>query len=218
MPQLFFTIIIADDHPIFREGLRKILEDEPDFRVVGEFDDGESALQAIRIEQPHIAILDIEMPGMTGLDVAAVLQRDRIPTAVVILTISNRVEIFNRAMDYGVVGYILKDTAVDDVVRGLRTVLGGEYFLSSSLLTRSVTGRVRHEAGADAPRGLSDLTPTERIVLGFIAENKTSDDIAHLLSIGIRTVESHRSNILSKLGLHGSYTLVRFALQHKHLL
>jgi len=212
------SIVIADDHPIFRTGLREILEDERDLHIICECEDGEAAMDCIRSQRPDIAILDLEMPKMTGLDIAAIVQRDHIPTAIIMLTISDRVEIFNRAVEYGVVGYVLKDAAASDLVTGIRTILQGEYYFSPSLAVRSITQRRRHDETPHVTTGLSDLTPTERKVLGFIAEDKTSVEIARIMNISARTVDTHRSHISEKLGLHGAYTLVKFALQNKHLL
>lgn len=209
------SIVIADDHPIVRKGLREILEDERSFHVASECGDGASALECIRTLRPDIALLDIDMPGMSGLDVAAVVHRDRLDTAMMFLTITDSAEMFNRAIEYGVTGYILKDAAVPDLVRGIHAVLRGEYFFSSSLAQRT---RNDGQDDSDAPvlaQLFRDLTPTERKILRFIADNKSTMEIAELLSVSVRTVDSHRLHIARKLDLHGSYALVRFALQHR---
>lgn len=212
------TIVIADDHPIFLRGLQEILEDEADFRIVGEFHEGEGALACIRSLKPDVAVLDIEMPNLSGLDIAAIIQRDHISTGVIILTISNRFEIFRRAIDFGVVGYILKDSAAEDLVAGIRRILQGGYHFSPSLAVSNVDWQHGPETPPHLASGLAALTPTERKVLAFISENKSGADIARILSISTRTVEKHRTNIAEKLSLHGSYALVRFALQNRQLL
>ena len=211
------SIVFADDHPIVRKGLREILVDEAAFRIVGECSDGSEAIESIRTLRPDIALLDIDMPGMTGLDVAAIVHRDRLDTAILFLTITDSIEMFNRAMDYGVMGYILKDAAVEDLVRGIMTVLRGQYFFSSALASR-VLMEQRDAAAPALPARLSDLTSTERTVLRFIAEDKSTQEIADLLSVSTRTVDSHRLHITRKLDLHGSYALVRFALQNRDIL
>jgi DNA-binding NarL/FixJ family response regulator len=212
------TIVIADDHPIFLKGLREILEDEADFRIVGECHDGAAGLECIRRSQPDVAILDIEMPGMSGLDVAAVVQRDRIPTSIVLLTITDRVEVFDRAIDFGVVGYVLKEAAAEELVTGIRAILAGKYYFSPSIATHAAL--LHSQAGAPTHHSpaLAALTPTERKVLSFIAENRSTAEIAGMLDISPRTVEKHRAHITEKLGLHGSYALVRYALQNRALL
>ncbi|MBN1446491.1 MAG: response regulator transcription factor [Bacteroidetes bacterium] len=212
------SLIFADDHPIVRKGLREILEEDKLFRIVGECENGTEALECIRMHRPDVAILDIDMPEMTGLDVAAVVHRDRIETAMLFLTITDSVEMFNRAMEYGVTGYILKDAAVDDLVRGIRRVLRGEFFFSSALASRALMEQRGTALTPVLPSRFSELTPTERTILRFIADDKTTQEIADLLSISIRTVDSHRLHITQKLDLHGSYALVRFALQNSNIL
>jgi len=208
-------ILIADDHPIFREGLREILEDEPRLRIAAECDDGETALEAIRALRPRIAVLDIEMPKLSGLDVAAAVQAERLPVGIIMLTIYDRMEIFNRAMDLGAQGYILKDCAPLDLVQAIEAVMRGDYFISSSLSGHVLRGRHNRDENADMRLGLSRLTLLERTVLRMVAENKSSVEIGEELHISPRTVETHRSNINHKLGLKGSFALVRFALEHK---
>lgn len=211
-------IILADDHPIFLKGLEEILEGVDRFSITACCEDGKSALQHIRDERPDIAILDVSMPELTGLEIAAIIQHEGIPTRIIILTISDRTEVFNRAIDHGVSGYILKDTAVDDLVRGVRAVLRGDYFFSPALAVRAVLNDDHPDTPLSISTGLTSLTPTERKVLRFISDNKSSADIAGLMHISTRTVEKHRANIAEKLKLHGAYTLVRFALQNRHFL
>jgi len=211
-------IILADDHPIFLKGLQDILDGVEHFHIVACCEDGEAALACIRRERPDVAILDVGMPKLTGLEVAAVAQHENLPTRIIILTISDRVEVFNRAIDHGIAGYILKDSAVVDLVRGVHTVLRGEYYFSPTLAVRTVLQDTHPDAPLTISSGLNALTPTERKVLHFISDNKTSADIGELMHISTRTVEKHRSNIAEKLQLHGSYALVRFALQNRHFL
>ena len=218
MKQDGVTIVIADDHPVFLKGLQEILEHEHDFHLAGICEDGEEALKRIRDLRPDVALLDISMPGLTGLDVAAVVQRDDLPTKIILLTISDQAEVFNRAIEYGVAGYILKETAVEDLVSGIRAVLRGKYFFSPSLVVRKVAPGSHPELPLTISAGLETLTVTERKIIRFISENRSSADIAQLLDISPRTVEKHRANISEKLQLHGAYSLVRFALQYRDLL
>jgi len=212
------SIVIADDHPIVRKGLREILEDERSFHVVGECENGTDALECIRERKPDVAIIDIDMPEMSGLDVAAVAHRDRLGTALLILTITDSAEMFNQAMEYGVTGYILKDAAVTDLVQGVRKVLRGEYFFSASMASKALLKQRSRDNMPALPSRFSELTPTERKILRFIAEDKSTSEIADILSISKRTVDTHRAHISQKLDLHGSYALVRFALQNRHRL
>jgi len=208
------TILIADDHPIVLNGLREIIARRQEYQVVAECHDGAEALEQIRCLHPRIAVLDIEMPQLSGLDVAAIVQRDLLNTRILILTITDSVEIFNRAMDYGVTGYVLKDAAVTDLKTGLREILAGRYYISPSLRGRMPDPDHTH---SDVPQ-VSDtgivLTKTERKVLRFIGEDRCSSEIAELLHVSKRTIDSHREHISRKLGLHGSYALLRYALLH----
>ncbi len=208
-------ILIADDHPIFRKGLRQVIESEARLKVVAEADDGAAALELIRQLKPDIAILDIHMPEMSGFDLARTLFEQSIGVEVIFLTMHKAEDMFNAAMDMGVKGYVLKDSAVTDIVGSIKAVIAGQPYispqLSSFLLNRSAR---RQELRRDTP-GLDDLTPTERKVLRMLAEYKTSKQIADELFISPRTVDNHRANISAKLGLHGSHALMKFAIEHK---
>lgn len=208
-------ILIADDHPIFRKGLRQVIESEARLKVVAEADDGAAALELIRQLKPDIAILDIHMPEMSGFDLARTLFEQSIGVEVIFLTMHKAEDLFNAAMDMGVKGYVLKDSAVTDIVGSIKAVIASQPYispqLSSFLLNRSAR---RQELRRDTP-GLDDLTPTERKVLRMLAEYKTSKQIADELFISSRTVDNHRANISTKLGLHGSHALMKFAIEHK---
>lgn len=209
------TVLIADDHPIFRKGLREILDEVERIHVVAECAEGESALASIRSLQPRIAILDLEMPLRSGLDVAAEVQREHLPTCIIMLTICDRIDIFDRAMGLGALGYILKDSAPLDLIHGIDTVLRGDYFISPSLAGHALRHSHAIDGAMELRLGLSLLTQMERRILHLIAENKSSTEIGESLNISPRTVDTHRSNINHKLGLKGSHALVRFALQNK---
>ncbi|HLM60356.1 MAG TPA: response regulator transcription factor [Pyrinomonadaceae bacterium] len=208
-------IIIADDHPVFRRGLRMIVEMETNLQVVAEADDGAAAYDLIETHKPDLVILDVNMPQLNGFDVVRKLQTNRSKTAVVFLTMHRDEEMFNAAMDLGVGGYILKDSAVTDIVSCLKTVLSGQPYispqLSAFLLNRS---RRSNELSRQLPQ-LESLTPTEHRVLKLISDYKTSKEIADILCIHSRTVDNHRTNISNKLDLKGSHALLKFAVEHK---
>ena len=209
------AIIIADDHPIFREGLRKVIERDRGGCVIAEAGDGETALRMIRECKPDIAVLDVVMPGLNGLNLARRIQREHLPVAVVFLTMFKEEDMFNEAMDIGAKGYVLKENAVSDIIDCLRSVASGQYFISpaiSHLLVRR-TERARGLAGQTS--GLSSLTPTERRILNLVARGKTSKEIATELFISPKTVENHRLNIATKLDIHGNNALLKFALENK---
>jgi DNA-binding NarL/FixJ family response regulator len=207
-------IVIADDHPVFRLGLRQIIEEEPGLQVVGDAGDGQGALEMIRTLRPAIAILDIAMPQLDGLVVARELLVGESSVEIIFVTMFREEKLFNTALEAGVKGYVLKDSAATDIVSCIKAVAAGQHYASPALTTYLVKG-VRRTA-ADKPRsGVESLTPTERRVLSLIADYKTSKAIGDELFISPRTVDTHRHNICQKLGIHGSHALMKFALGHK---
>ncbi len=208
------TIIVADDHPIFRQGLKQLIERELGFRVIAEAEDGAAALGLIKTHLPMVAVLDLDMPEMDGFSVAGQVQKLDLPVKVIILTMHKDELHVNRAIDLSVSGYVLKDGAVHEIINCIKTVkTGRQYFtpaLSSLLLNRS-----RRPPQAQEQLGLAELTPTERRILFLLSELKTSKEVADELCISPRTVDNHRAHICSKLALQGSHALVKFALQYK---
>ena len=182
------TILIVDDHPIFRHGLRDILSREVDFNVIGEAGDGEKALEFIRSRKPNIAVLDVEMPKLSGLDLAERVQREELPVSLLVLTMYEEESIFDRAMKLGVMGYIIKDSADDDIVQAIRMVARGDYFISPALVSHAVKKR-RSVTSTDIVLNLNQLTITERYVLRLISQSKSTKEIAENLTISSRTVE-----------------------------
>ena len=208
-------IIMADDHPIVRQGLRQMIEADPALLIVAEAGDGEAAIALIETHRPDIAVLDIDMPKLDGFGVVRELQRQKIDIEVVMLTMHSEEEVFQAAMDLGVKGYVLKDSAITDIVNSIKSVAEGRPFLSPSLSALLLKRRRRTEELENEVPGLHLLTPTEKTILKLIAEDKTSKEIGEELFISYRTVETHRANISRKLDLHGSLALVKFAVIHK---
>jgi len=204
-------ILIADDHPIFRSGLRNVIEAEAAYEVVAEADDGETALRLIEELSPDIAILDVNMPEMSGFDVISKAGARKERLEFVILTMHDEKTMFKKAMDLGVRGYVLKDSASVDIVNCLHAVCRGQNYTSAAVTSYLFT-RV---SGTPEVEGMDSLTPTERTVLKKVAEYKTSREIADELNVSVRTIENHRANISSKLGLQGSHALIKFALKHE---
>jgi DNA-binding NarL/FixJ family response regulator len=208
------TVVLADDHPIFRQGLGQLIERQTDLRLVGEAADGRTALRLIEELHPDIALLDLEMPEQDGFAVALRVRQLELKTRIVILTMHKDELHFQQAIDVGVCGYIIKDSAVTEVIDCLRTVAKGhDYFspaVSSFLLRQS-----RRSQSSTSP-GLDGLTPTERRVLRSLAELKTTKEIATELGVSPRTIDNHRAHICAKLDLQGTHALVKFAIQNKH--
>lgn len=211
------SVVIADDHPVFRNGLRDILEIDGRFELVAEAGDGVEALELIRRYRPAAAVLDIEMPGLSGIDVVRALNEENLPTAILILTMYQQEGVFNRAMELGVTGYVLKDSVAAEICEGIVAVTAGRYYVSPAMLKLSRNdGRSPLEDGA--AHLLERLTETERLVLRLIGESQTTKEIAGKLHISPRTVDTHRRNISGKLELNGSYKLLRFALSNRERL
>ena len=209
------SIVIADDHPIFRQGLRQMIEMEDGLQVVGEAPDGLSALRAIQELKPNVAVLDINMPHMKGFDVAREIRHQRLHTGIIFLTMYDDERMFNEALNVGALGYLLKDSAISDIAESVRAVASGQYFISPAI-SRFLVNRASRSAILSEQRpSLKDLTPSELRVLKLIGEHKTSKEIAAQLFISYRTVENHRTHICQKLGIHGSNALIKFALEHK---
>jgi DNA-binding NarL/FixJ family response regulator len=211
-------VVIVDDHPLFRQGMRQLVESQSRFELVGEAGDGASALIMIEKLKPDVAVLDVSLPDVSGLELARKLQAKRHPTRIVILTMHNDEDTFNRAMDLGVRGFVLKDNAVQDIVSCLTAVAAGEPYLSPSISYYLVHRRGRADKLAAKKPGLEDLTKAERRVLKLISEKKTSREIAAELFVSPRTIEAHRANISGKLALSGSHSLLQFALENRSAL
>ena len=208
-------IVIADDHPIVRQGLRQMIEADRNLTVIGEASDGETALQLIETHQPDVAVLDIDMPRIGGFDVARELERKKSSVKIIFLTMHSEEEIFQTAMDLGVGGYVLKDSAPNDIVAGIKSIAAGKPFISPAMSALLLNRRRRTRKLENERPELDLLTPTERRILKLIAEDKTSREIGKELFISHRTVHAHRANILHKLNLSGNLALVKFAITHK---
>jgi len=209
------TLIIADDHPIVRQGLRQAIEADAALKVLTEAGDGRAALEAIEKYQPQVAVLDIDMPLMDGFAVARAVREKKLNVEMVFLTIQRDEDMVNEAVNLGVKGYVLKDSALTDIVSCIKSVARGQHYASSALTSYLIKRSSRAAALTEEKTGIKDLTPTERRVLKLIAEYKTSKEIGEELFISYRTVETHRANICQKLDLRGSHVLIKFALAHK---
>ena len=207
------TILIADDHALVRKGLRQVLEVQSQFTII-EVENGEEAIRNIRSKKPDIAILDIEMPKMTGFDVALRVKNESLSVNIIFLTMYKDESVFNKAMDIGVKGYVLKENTVSEIMQCLELVLQGKYYLSPSISEFLVRRGAKLSGSASSSEGLNLLTPAEKNILRLIATMKTNKEIAEELFISIKTVQNHRNNICEKLQLHGAYALLKFAVEH----
>jgi DNA-binding NarL/FixJ family response regulator len=209
------TIIIADDHPMFRSGVRQALETEPTFDVVGEASDGERALQLLTELSPDVAVLDMNMPKKTGLAAAAEYKMTNGSTEVIFLTMFDDEEILNEAMDLGVKGYILKESASIDIVSAVRSVLQKQFYISPVLTGKLLARKGKKDEFTKRNPGLEKLSETERKILLLISASKTSKEIAETLFLSQKTINNYRFKISEKLNLSGSYSLLKFAMENK---
>lgn len=211
-------VVIIDDHPVFRQGLCRILESESDILVVGEANDLEPARDLLGRLHPHVAIIDLTLPGGSGLDLVRFCRTLNPPVAALVLTMHREESTFDGSLERGAAGYILKDNATADVLLGIRAVAAGGFYLSPNIA--GFLGRHRERQNSSAARGslLDALTPTERRVIRLIGANRTTKEIAHDLCISPRTVDTHRANISEKLNLRGAQALLRFALENREQL
>jgi len=209
------TVLIADDHPLFCGGVLKALELDTSLIVVGEASNGKEALEKILNQKPDVAILDINMPFLTGLQVVKELRIRDIYISIVFLTMFDDEDILNEAMDLDVKAYILKDSAALDIVNAVHAAHIGDTFVSPSLISKLAT---KKRMKNDVLLVLKELSEREIQVLKLIAGSRTSKEIADELYLSPKTVENYRYKISEKLNLKGSYSLLKFAFENKNLL
>lgn len=210
------SVVVADDHPLFRKGLADLIRSETGMDLLAEAEDGAEALRCISELKPRVAVLDVEMPGKSGIEVARDLHLStENQTAVILVTAYKEPEMFDEALNHGVKGYVLKENAIGDILNGIRSVAVGEEYISPSMAGLLIR---RRRAGAglrEENPGVDRLSPAERRILKLISLDRTTKEIADDLDISPRTVENHRANIARKVGVSGTHSLLKFAFQHR---
>jgi len=205
------TIVVVDDHKLFREGIRRLLETRDDFRVVGEASDGQEAVALVTEKQPDVAIMDIWMPRLSGIDVTRRIGKRGLATRVLMLSMHEGRSYVEEVLRAGAAGYIVKNAAPEDLLSAVDAVRSGASYLSPAI-TQQVVEAIASPGDA-TPQGTAALTDREREVLQLIAEGLSSKEIAGLLGVSLKTVDSHRSNLMEKLDIHKVSGLVRFAIR-----
>lgn len=201
------AVLIADDHPLFREGLSRAVASDPEIRVVGAAGDGREAIESIRTLAPDVALVDLRLPSLDGIAVAAAVARDELPTRVLILSAYDDENLVYRALEAGAAGYLTKDTPRDEVVSAVRRVARGETVLSPTV-AHGLAQQIRHRA-APGPR----LTAREREVLALLVAGRSAPQIASELVLGVTTVKSHLHHVYEKLGVNGAAAAVAEAMR-----
>jgi DNA-binding NarL/FixJ family response regulator len=207
------TAVLADDHPIIRQGLRTLLEDQDGCRIVAEASDGLTALDLIVQHKPDVAVIDVQMPDLNGLEVARRIQQHAPDTKVIMLSMHGDEPYVLDALRHGVCGYVLKGSATTDLIAAVHAAMEGRRFLSEPLNERAIEAYARQTGLTERPLDRYELlTSREREVLQLSAQGMTNAEVGERLSISPRTAETHRANLLRKLGLQTQTDLVRFAV------
>jgi len=208
------TIFLADDHAVVRDGLKALLQAQPDFEVAGDAANGREAVKQITRLQPNIAILDIAMPELNGVEAARQIGQGCPSVRVIILSMYATVEYVVRALQAGARGYVLKESAGARVVEAVRAVHAGQRYLDYKLSDDLIDSHMRRQEAGKAEGLLAHLSPREREILQLVVEGKSSAEIADILSLSPKTVETYRSRMMQKLGIGDLPSLVKFAIRH----
>ncbi len=206
-------VLICDDHTILREGIRLLLNAQPDMEVVGEAVNGREAVEQARTLKPDVILMDIAMPRLNGLEATRQIRRDYPRARVLVLTMYESDEYIAQMLEAGAAGYVLKKVAGSELVYAIRAVHQGEAFLYPSITKRLVEDYLRRVEAGQERVTFDGLTDREREVLQLIAEGYTSKEIADALNLSVRTVQNHRTHIMDKLGLHDRGDLIKYAIQ-----
>jgi two-component system, NarL family, response regulator NreC len=208
-------ILLADDHTLFRQGIRTLISAEPDFEVVGEAANGGEAVERSAETRPDIVLMDIGMPGLSSFEATRQIKRNRPETRVVFLTMYDDEDYLVEGMEVGASGYVLKDSPANQLVTAIRDVCRGGSYLSPRMLSQLVDDfRTRIKSSTRTPR-FATLTTREREVLKMLAEGNSVKEIAGDLSLSVKTVEAHKFNLMRKLDIHNKAQLVQYAIQKK---
>ena len=207
-------VMIVDDHVIVREGLRSLLEAQPDIKVAGEATDGEEAVSKTREIQPDIVLMDITMPGMSGLEATRQIRRQSPDAKILALTMHEGDEYFFKILEAGASGYFIKGGSSSELISALRAVHQGDVFIYPTMAKKLLNDYLKRVRAGQDKESYDGLTNREREILKLIAEGHTNQDIADLLVLSIATVQTHRAHIMAKLGLRSPAELIKYAVRH----
>ena len=211
MPKL--RLLLGDDHTLMRQGLRKILEERPEWEVIAEVGDGREAVKKCLALKPDVAVLDVAMPLLNGIDATQQIVRKVPETKVLVLSMYSDEAYVTRALQAGATGYMLKDSAGKDLLKGIASVAAGQAYFSPAIASLMLDDYVRRVAGSGVVDRYATLSEREREIFQLIAEARTNKEVAELLEISPATVETHRARILQKLDIHNTAELVLYAVR-----
>jgi two-component system response regulator NreC len=206
-------LLVVDDHAIVRDGIRQLIESQEDMVLVGETGDGTTALKYVKTLDPDVVLLDIAMPGMTGLETVGLIKEARPGIKVVILSMHSKESYVHQALSAGAIGYILKASTSRDILSAIRAAQNDEYFLSSKIRAGVIESYLSSRKHKPAVRGYDLLTEREQQVFRMVVEGNTTKEIADILCVSAKTIEKHRSSISQKLGVHGRLELLKYAIK-----
>lgn len=207
-------IVLADDHEIVRNGIKQLFESEGYIEVVAEASNGREAIEQIKIHKPDVLVMDISMPEMTGIEAADEIKKENIDTKILILSMFDKDEYVLKAVELGAYGYLLKDTGKEGFIKALKTIVAGEKYFSSEI-SNIIVNQYLNSVNGSSSRNKSDLTKRESDILTLVVQGMNNKKIAEECGISVRTIETHRLNIMKKLKVNNAAELVRVAIENK---
>ena len=211
-------VIIVDDHPLFRKGIKSVLQEDADIEIIGEAGNSDEAMALIEKETVDIVILDLQMPGMSGIELSKMIKSRYKNISIILLTMHKDERIFNNSLEYGLEAYILKENAVEEVLKAVHVVADGNFYLSPSMSEYMIQKSMKQKKLVDENPGIKNLSEKEKEILNLISQNKTTKEIAEALFVSYKTIENHRANICKKLNISGCNALLKFIIENKTLL
>jgi DNA-binding NarL/FixJ family response regulator len=207
------TLLIVDDHPLVREGLKSVINTHPNYEVIGEAENGSKALRMVTNMKPDVVLMDVSLPDQSGIEITRQIQGIRRKTRVIIVSMHSKTDFIVKAFQAGARGYIVKESAPEKLLQAIQNVLDGEYYMDSTVSGKVVEKLLQHPS---TPRHISNdnydaLTAREQELLGLMAEGLSNDQIADMLFISVKTVKNHRASIMKKLNIHSTHELIRYA-------
>ena len=211
---MIVKILLVEDHTLVRSGIRSLLESSPDVRVVGDVGDGRSAVQSCRTLEPDVVLTDVEMPSLNGIETARQIHSAMPSVKIVMLSMHSDPQYVFESLKAGASGYVLKDAAFNELLAGIESVMAGRRYLSPPLADLVMEDYVRRANGKETGTELDKLSAREREILQLVAEGRSSGQVAEMIHISVRTVDTHRYNVMQKLGIHSIAGLTKFASAH----